>query len=133
MTTPQATFDLIARFLLAAIFVLAGIDKIGNYDGTAAYMSSMGLSAALLPLVIAFEIGAGAALIIGLFTRLSALALAGFSIVSALIFHSNTADPMQFILMMKNFAMAGGLLMLALHGAGPWSLDAKRQASEATA
>lgn len=117
---------LLARLLLAHIFLLAGISKITGYAGTQGYMESMGVPGALLPLVIALEIGGSLALIVGLFTRWAALALAGFCVASALIFHTNFAEQMQMILFMKNFAMAGGLLLLYVQGAGAFSLDARR-------
>ena len=119
---------LIARILLAHIFILAGIGKLGaGYAGTEGYMVAMGLPGALLPLVILLEIGGGLALVVGLFTRWAALALAGFCIVSALIFHHNLGDQTQMVMFMKNIAMAGGLLMLYVHGAGAYSIDAKRR------
>ncbi len=118
---------LIARILLAHIFLLSGFGKLGaGYAGTQGYMVSMGVSGDLLPLVIALEVGGGLALVAGLFTRWAALALAAFCIVGAVIFHRNFADQMQMIMFMKNFAMAGGLLMLYIHGAGAYSVDAKR-------
>ena len=113
------------RVLLAHIFLLAGITKISGYAGTQGYMEAMGVPGMLLPLVILLEIGGAIALIIGWQTRWAAYALAAFSIVSALIFHSNFAEQMQSILFMKNLAMAGGLLILAVHGAGAFSLDRK--------
>lgn len=121
--------ELLGRILLAAIFLMAGLNKISAYEGTQAYMASQGVPGELLPLVIALEIGGALAMILGLFTRLTALALAGFSIVSALLFHSNLADQMQFILFFKNLAMAGGFLILASNGPGGWSLDARRMAA----
>jgi putative oxidoreductase len=112
------------RVLIALIFVTAGWSKIGGYAGTQAYMESAGVPGALLPLVILLELGGGLAIILGLLTRLAALGLAVFSIVSAVLFHG-AADPMQQILFAKNLAMAGGFLFLVAHGAGPISLDAK--------
>lgn len=118
---------LAARILLAQIFLISGIGKLGaGYAGTQGYMEAMGLPGMLLPLVIALEIGGGLALITGLLTRWAALALAGFCIVSALIFHRDFADQIQMIMFMKNFAMAGGLLLLYVHGAGAFSVDARR-------
>lgn len=118
---------LIARILLAHIFLLSGFGKLGaGYVGTQGYMVSMGVPGELLPLVIALEIGGGLALIAGFFTRWAALALAAFSIVGAVIFHRNFGDQMQMIMFMKNFVMVGGLLMLYVHGAGAYSVDAKR-------
>jgi putative oxidoreductase len=89
-------------------------------------MQSHGLPGALLPLVIALEIGASALVIAGLWTRVAALALAAFSIAAALLFHANFGDAMQQINFMKNLAIAGGFLILAANGAGAWSVDARR-------
>ena len=119
--------NLAGRILLAHIFLLAGISKITGYSGTQGYMEAMGIPGMLLPLVILLEIGGALALIAGWQTRLAAYALALFSIVSALIFHSNLGDQMQMILFMKNWAMAGGLLVLAANGAGAYSLDNRGQ------
>lgn len=122
---------LAGRILLAHIFVLAGINKLGaGYAGTQGYMEAMGIPGALLPGVIALEIGGGLALILGLFTRYTAWALAAFTVVAAALFHSNFADQMQMILFMKNIAMAGGLLILAAASAGEISIDSKRLQSE---
>ncbi|MFY9315430.1 MAG: DoxX family protein [Burkholderiales bacterium] len=118
--------ELAGRILIATIFVVAGAGKIAGYAGTQAYMQSQGVPGVLLPLVIAAELGGGLLIILGLWTRLAALALAGFSILSALLFHANFADQMQQIMLMKNFAMAGGFLFLVAHGAGALSLDAWR-------
>lgn len=117
--------DLAGRLLMALIFVGAGYSKIGGYAGTQAYMEAMGVPGALLPLVIVTELGGGLAIALGLFTRLAALGLAGFSIISALLFHADFKDQMQQILFMKNLAMAGGFLFLVGNGPGPLSLDAK--------
>jgi len=114
---------LAARFLMALIFIGAGYSKITGYDGTAQYMAGMGVPAFMLPLVILLELGGGLALLFGFQTRLVALALAGFSIISGLIFH---ATPDQQIMLMKNFAMAGGLLAFTVFGAGRLSLDAEK-------
>lgn len=115
---------LIGRVLLAHIFILAGLNKLGaGYAGTQGYMEAMGIPGMLLPLVILLELGGGLALAIGYKTRLLAWALAAFSIVAAVMFHGNLSDQMQMIMFMKNLAIAGGLLILAEHGAGFYSLD----------
>lgn len=115
--------SVVARVLLAHIFVLAGISKIMGYAGTQGYMDAMGVPGMLLPLVIILELGGGLALIAGWQTRWTSYALAGFTIIAAVIFHRNLGDQMQMIMFMKNFAIAGGLLLLAEHGAGAFSLD----------
>ncbi len=112
---------LIARVLLAYIFIVAGWAKIGGYAGVVGYMESKGLPSALLPLVIALEFGGGIALLIGLKTQLIALLLAVFCIVSGFIFHG---APEEASHLRKNLAMAGGYLALALAGAGRFSVDA---------
>jgi putative oxidoreductase len=118
---------LAARILLAQIFLLSGFGKLGaGYAGTQGYMEAMGVPGALLSLVILLEIGGGLALVFGFMTRWAALALALFCVVGAFLFHTNFGDQTQSIMFMKNLAMAGGLLMLYVHGAGALSLDAKR-------
>ncbi len=117
--------ELLGRILIAFIFVGAGWSKIGGYEATAGYMQSMGVPGSLLPLVIFAELGGGLAVIFGFLTRLAALGLAVFSILSALLFHANFGDQMQQILFLKNIAMAGGFLYLVANGAGRFSLDAK--------
>lgn len=111
--------------MLALIFVTAGYSKIGGYDGTLQYMQAFNVPAFLLPLVIFAELGGGIALIAGSLTRTAAAGLAIFSVVAAMIFHSNFADQMQSILFMKNIAMAGGLLYIVAFGAGKFSVDDK--------
>ena len=119
--------NLTGRIFIAAIFLIAGIGKLGaGYAGTQGYMESMGVPGMLLPLVIALEIGGAILIIAGLFTRFTALALAGFTVVSAVLFHADFSDQMQMIMFMKNFAIAGGFLFLAANGAGAWSVDARR-------
>jgi putative oxidoreductase len=120
--------NLVARILLAHIFILAGINKIGGYAGTQAYMDSVGVPGMLLPLVIILEVGAGAALLVGWQTRIAAYALAGFTGLAAILFHSNLAEQMQMILFMKNWAIVGGLLLLAVNGAGVMSIDNRARA-----
>jgi putative oxidoreductase len=131
MTTTQNAAELAGRILLAALFLIAGLGKIGGYAATQGYMEAMGVSGALLPLVIALEVGGALAIIVGWRTRLVAFLLAGFSIVSALVFHSALGDQVQFVMFMKNFAVAGAFLLLVARGAGDWSLDARREQSVA--
>jgi putative oxidoreductase len=128
-STLTAASQVVGRVLMSAIFIMAGISKLGAYTATQGYMESMGVPGVLLPLVILLELGGGLAVLLGWQTRISAFLLAGFCIISALIFHANFGDQMQSILFMKNLAMAGGFLFLVAGGAGAWSLDAWRQAS----
>lgn len=115
---------LLARVLLAAIFLLSGLAKLADPAGTAAYVASSGLPAPALGAwgAALLETLGGLALITGYRARPAAVALALFSVVAALFFHNNLADQNQMIHFMKNFALAGGLLQLAITGPGRFAL-----------
>jgi len=115
----------VGRVLLAAIFLQAGIGKITSYAGTAQYMESQGIPGIMLPLVIALEVLGGLAIIVGWQTRWASLALAGFCIASAVLFHFDPGNKAQMINFMKNVAMAGGFLVLAAAGPGAFALGKK--------
>ena len=115
---------LLGRIGLSLIFIISGWGKIAGYAATQGYMAAMGVPGALLPLVIALELGGGLAILAGAFTRWIALAIAAFSLLSAAIFHADFGDAAQAISFWKNVAMAGGFLMLAAHGPGAFSVDA---------
>jgi len=122
-------FALLAgRIGLSLIFVLSGWSKIGGYAGTQQYMDAMGVAPALLPLVIAVELAAGLAVLCGFGTRWAALLLAGFSVAAGVLFHGNLGDQNEFVHLLKNLAISGGLVALAAQGAGRFSIDALRQA-----
>ena len=120
--------DLAARVLISAMFLIEGFAKIGNYEGVEGYMAAVGVPGILLPLVIAAEILGAICVIVGWQARLAAFALAGFCILTAVIFHAEFADFNQKIHFMKNIGLAGGFLFLVAKGPGPWSLDARRAA-----
>jgi putative oxidoreductase len=121
------TTELLGRLLLGHIFLLAGLNKIGGYEGTQGYMEAMGVPGALLPLVILLEVVGGLAVIVGFKVKWAAFALAGFTVVAGLLFHADFGDQTQMIMFMKNMSITGGLLLLATHGSGKWSLDNKLQ------
>ena len=124
-TRLQAPAMAVARVLMALIFTLSGLSKLGATDAVRGYMEAMGVPGALLWPTIAFEIGAGVLVALGYRTRVVALLLAGFCLVTAAIFHHQFADQIQMIMFLKNIAMAGGFLLLAAVGSGSLSLDAK--------
>ncbi|HSB24652.1 MAG TPA: DoxX family protein [Burkholderiaceae bacterium] len=126
----KSPLALLGRVLLALMFVKAGFGKLGNIDGTAAYIASGGLP---LPAVLAvlaglFELLAGLALAVGFKARWAALALGVFTLLASVLFHRFWAVPVeqqmvQQLLFLKNMAVAGGMFMVAALGAGPASLD----------
>lgn len=124
--TPTQSYSMAsARMLLSLIFVLSGLSKVAALEGTQAYMQSVGLPGMLLWPTIAFEVGAGLIVILGYRTRFFAVLLAGFCVLSAVLFHHNFGDQMQMFMFLKNLSMAGGFLLLAGVGAGPFSLDGR--------
>jgi putative oxidoreductase len=131
LNSQQNFADFAGRAMISAIFLISGLGKISGYAGTQDYMEAMGVPGALLPLVIALEVGGALAIIIGYRTRVAAFLLAGFSVLSALLFHRALGDQVQFIMFMKNVAIAGGFLLLVARGPGEWSLDAGREAAAA--
>lgn len=116
----------IGRVLMAVIFIQAGVNKIFGYAGAQGYMEAAGVPGMLLPLVILLEAGGGLALLLGFFTRWTALAFAGFCVLAALLFHFKPDDQMQMISFMKNITIAGGFLVLAGAGPGALALDNRR-------
>ena len=115
----------IARLFIALIFLMSGLNKIGNYANTAYWMEAVGVPSLFLPIVIALEIVGGLAIILGWKARIFSFLLAGFCMLSAIVFHSNFADQNEMINFMKNIAIAGGFLTITINGAGSFSLDGK--------
>ncbi len=113
----------VGRLLISLIFLISGLGKISAYEATQGYMAALGIPGGLLWITILFEVTFSLAIIVGWKTRLAALGLAGFSIVTAVFFHANPGDQIQFIMFMKNIAIAGGFLFLVANGAGAFSLD----------
>ncbi len=124
MKTLEKTLPIVARILIALIFVLSGASKITSFDGTVGYIASKGLPLASLAAIMAIivELGGGLMLVFAYRARIAAFLLAGFTVVAAVIFHDFWSVPAaemqnQMIHFMKNLALAGGLLMVVVHGA----------------
>jgi putative oxidoreductase len=118
---------LVGRVLLAAIFVLSGFGKLFAPEATQGYIASAGVPFPQLAFLgaVVVEVGGGLLLAVGYKTRLAALVLAVFSVVAGLIFHNVAGDQNHFIHLLKNLAIAGGLLQVVAFGAGTLSLDAR--------
>jgi len=118
-------FDLVGRIFISLVFLLSGFNKIGNYEGTIGWMESFGMPGIFLIPAIILEVGAPILIIIGYKVKISAALLSLFCIATAVIFHNDFSNQMQFISFMKNIALAGGFLFLVINGAKDFSLDKK--------
>lgn len=113
----------VGRVLIGALFLFAGLGKLGDVAGFSGYLVSGGLPAFLAWPAVLFEIVLGLAVIAGFQTRIFALLGAAFCVVAAFLYHFNLADQMQAAMFFKNLAIAGGFLLLAAHGAGRFAVD----------
>jgi putative oxidoreductase len=117
----------IGRLLIGLPFAVSGFGKLAAYGPTVAKISAVGLPVPPLAFAVAVvvELGGGLLLIAGYRVRVIAIALALFTLVTALWFHSNFADQNQMIHFLKNVMLAGGLLQIAAFGAGAISIDSR--------
>ena len=118
----QSVVLLLARVLMAYIFLFAGYNKLLNIGPTEGFMQHLGLPAFFAYLTVLLELGGGMAVLLGVYTRVAAVLLAGFCLLTAMLVHFHPDDPGNMLHFMKNLSMAGGFLVLALHGAGRISL-----------
>lgn len=124
----DAWIALIGRLLLAALFFMSGLSKLGAAAATTGYIASVGLPLPSVAYAVALivEIGGGLLLVLGYQARVVAAVLAAFSVLAAVFFHNNFGDQNQMIHFIKNFAIAGGLLQIVAAGAPRLSLDSRR-------
>ena len=118
-------FDLLARILISALFLINGIFKITNYDGTLDWIEGYGMPGVLLIPAIILEILGPILIIIGYQTKITAAFLSLFCLATAVIFHNDFSNQMQLTSFLKNIALAGGFLFLVINGSKKFSLDNK--------
>jgi putative oxidoreductase len=117
--------DLVGRIFISLVFLLSGINKIGNYEGTIGWMESLGMPGIFLIPAIILEIGAPILIMIGYKVKISAVLLSLFCLATAIIFHTDFSNQMQFVSFMKNIALAGGFLFLVINETKEFSLERK--------
>ena len=117
--------DLVGRLFISLVFLLSGINKIGNYEGSIGWMESFGMPGIFLIPAIILEIVAPILIIIGFKVKIAAALLSVFCIATALIFHTDFSNQMQFVSFMKNIALAGGFLFLVINETKGFSLERK--------
>lgn len=114
------------RVLISFMFIMSGFQKLGGIEGTQGYMEMMGVPGLLIYPTILVEILGGLAVLVGFQARIGALLLAGFCVVSGVIFHFDPSDQMQMISLFKNFAIAGGFLFIVAMGPGKLSIEGRK-------
>jgi putative oxidoreductase len=112
---------LAGRLLLAGLFLGGAVQKALDPAAVEGLLAARGLPAALVWPALGFNLGAGLALVLGVQVRLVALALAAYCAATS-VFHWIPTDPWQMSIFVKNWAIAGGCLILAAHGAGRYAL-----------
>ena len=117
--------DLVARILISALFLLNGVFKISNYDGTVGWMESFGIPGIFLIPAIILEIVGPILIILGYKAKIAAGFLSLFCIATAFIFHNDFSDQMQLGSFLKNIALAGGFIFIFINGTKDFSLDRK--------
>ncbi len=130
----QNAIALVGRLLFVVLFLPAGVGKVTDFSGTVGYVASAGLPLPTLGALAALlvEIIGSVALLLGLGTRPAAAVMTLFTLAASVFFHPFWSVPadqafVTQLLFFKNIAVAGGLLTLVAHGAGGWSLDARRE------
>lgn len=129
MNVRQRWVSFLGRVLLSLIFIISGIAKVMDSAGTIAYIESAHLPLPQVAYGVALivELGLGLALLLGFKAQLAAAGIALFTFVTALMFHSNMADPVQVIMFLKNITIIGGLLVVIAFGPGGYSVDGGRR------
>ena len=117
--------DLVARILISALFLLNGVFKISNYDGTIGWMEGFGIPGILIIPAIILEIVGPIFIILGYKAKIAAGLLSLFCIATAVIFHNDFSDQMQLGSFLKNIALAGGFIFIFINGTKDFSLDRK--------
>ncbi|MBU3541928.1 DoxX family protein [Polynucleobacter sp. MWH-Loch1C5] len=135
MNASQSLINILGRLLIVALFLPAGISKIGSFEGTVGYFNSLGIPAASLAVAITIliEVVGSLALLVGYKTKIVAIILAIFTLAASIVGHAYWAAPAEQafvaqLLFFKNIAVIGGLLILATSESGRFSFDGRKSA-----
>ena len=115
--------EAIGRILLSSLFLIEGVRKFFFQEETIMYMEDYGVPEILFFPSIILEVLFPILLIIGYKTRFSASIMALFTLTVALIFHTNFENQMELIIFLKDFAIAGGFLIIAANEPKICSID----------
>jgi putative oxidoreductase len=114
---------LIGRCLLSVIFLHEGFTLAAHFSATADAMAQLSIPLPMTLAVVALQIFAGLSLALGLMARLGALLLGLFCLATATMFHTNLGNHNELLHFEKDLAIAGGMFVLVVAGAGELSID----------
>ena len=119
---------LAGRVLLSILFIIAGFGKLSDIAGTAGWFGSIGLPMPTATTIVVglIELLGGLAVLVGFQTRVAAIVLAIFTIAATAIGHLDFSQAGNALALQKNLGITGGFLLLAVLGAGAYSIDARR-------
>ena len=117
--------DLLGRILISILFLLNGVSKINNYESTVDWIESFEISGMIIIPAIILEIIGPILIIVGYKAKIAAGFLSLFCITTAIIFHNDFSNQMQFTSFLKNIALAGGFLFIAVNGTKGFSIEKK--------
>ncbi len=121
----RGRFYLAGRLMISALFLTSGFAKVATFSATREALENVGIYASplLLGLVILVELAGGTMLALGYKARGAAIVLIAALCTITLFVHSDLSNPLNRAFALSNLAFAGGLLLIAAHGAGTFSLD----------
>ncbi len=117
--------DLLGRILISILFLLNGVSKINNYESTVDWIESFEISGMIIIPAIILEIIGPILIIVGYKAKIAAGFLSLFCILTAVIFHNDFSDQIQFTSFLKNIALAGGFIFIVVNGTKEFSIDKK--------
>jgi putative oxidoreductase len=128
VTSNASAVILVSRIFLSILFILAGYAKLTDLAGTAGFFGSLGLPVPSVTAVVVglVELVGGLAILVGFQTRIAAIVLAIFVLGATAAAHLDFSQPLNPLMLQKNLAITGGFLLLALIGAGAYSIDGRR-------
>lgn len=126
-------FAFIGRLLLASFFIVSGLQRLAELNGSDRYFAEVGMPANLMFPVALFEVIGGAVIALGIFTRLTSLVFAIFCLIAAAIVQAEAVEAMRISDSLKYVAIAGGFFCLFAYEGKSWSLDSYRARRRAEA
>jgi putative oxidoreductase len=119
---------LAARILISILFILAGFGKLTAISATAGWFGSIGLPMPTATTIVVglVELLGGISVLIGFQTRIAAIVLAVFTLGATAVAHLDFSQAGNALMLQKNLGITGGFLLLAVLGAGSYSIDARR-------